>query len=88
MEIPADLVIISSSELDSMCFIETKNLDGETNLKVRFGIHELSFVKSPLDCNLIEGYLEIENPTAHLYNFNGFAKLQLPQGFHNFINKR
>ena len=32
---PADLVLLSSSEDQAMAYIETSNLDGETNLKVR-----------------------------------------------------
>ena len=32
---PADLLILKTSELKNVCFIETKNLDGETNLKNR-----------------------------------------------------
>jgi len=31
--IPCDLLILQTSEKKGACFIETKNLDGETNLK-------------------------------------------------------
>jgi len=30
---PADLVLLHSTEYKGICFIETKSLDGETNLK-------------------------------------------------------
>ena len=30
--LPADIILLESSDGDS-CFLETKNLDGETNLK-------------------------------------------------------
>jgi phospholipid-transporting ATPase len=33
--IPADLLILSSSFDQGICYIETKNLDGETNLKIK-----------------------------------------------------
>lgn len=32
---PADLVLLRSSAPDGVCFIETANLDGETNLKLK-----------------------------------------------------
>jgi len=33
--IPADILLLNSSDSHDICFIETANLDGETNLKQR-----------------------------------------------------
>ena len=30
---PADMVVVRSTEDEGVCYVETKNLDGETNLK-------------------------------------------------------
>jgi len=32
---PADLLFLASSDAKGLCFVETKNLDGETNLKIK-----------------------------------------------------
>jgi len=40
--IPADVAVLSSSnEEEGLCYVETKNLDGETNLKVKRGVKSL-----------------------------------------------
>ena len=33
--IPADIVLLQSSDEDNICYIQTSNLDGETSLKQR-----------------------------------------------------
>ena len=34
-EFPADVVCLASSDHEGKCYIETANIDGETNLKLR-----------------------------------------------------
>lgn len=38
---PADLLVLQTSEPKGICFIETKNLDGETNLKYKLAQKEV-----------------------------------------------
>jgi phospholipid-translocating ATPase len=70
-QIPADLVIISSSDPEGTCYLETKNLDGETNLKVRQALHCGHQVRHALDCEKAEFVIESEGPHPNLYAYNG-----------------
>ncbi|KAG4107798.1 phospholipid-translocating P-type ATPase [Neocallimastix lanati (nom. inval.)] len=69
--IPADILVISTSEQDNLCYIETKNLDGETNLKVRQGIKEFGGIKKTNDLASIKCYLDADAPNNNLYTFKG-----------------
>ena len=69
--IPADIVILSTSDPDGACYVETKGLDGETNLKVRHALHCGREVRHARDCEKAEFYIESEAPLPNLYAFNG-----------------
>ncbi|XP_042904105.1 probable phospholipid-transporting ATPase IA isoform X3 [Parasteatoda tepidariorum] len=72
---PADIVLLSSSEPHAMCYIETANLDGETNLKIRQGLPQTSHWLTPRDLGCLYGTLECEPPNRHLYEFTGNLRI-------------
>ncbi|GAB0091473.1 Phospholipid-transporting ATPase [Sergentomyia squamirostris] len=71
---PADLILLSSSEPQGMSFIETSNLDGETNLKIRQGIPDTAKILDTKDLAYFNATLECELPNRNLYEFNGVLK--------------
>ncbi|XP_078809658.1 phospholipid-transporting ATPase IA isoform X4 [Oryzias latipes] len=73
--LPADLVILSSSEPQGMCYIETSNLDGETNLKIRQGLQATAELKDIDSLMRLSGRMECESPNLHLYEFVGNIRL-------------
>uniref|UniRef100_A0A7N8WTT3 Phospholipid-transporting ATPase n=1 Tax=Mastacembelus armatus TaxID=205130 RepID=A0A7N8WTT3_9TELE len=74
--LPADMVIVSSSEPQAMCYTETSNLDGETNLKIRQGLSLTAGVQTLEDLMALSGCLECEGPNRHLYDFTGTLRLE------------
>lgn len=70
-EFPADLLLLSSSGERGMCYIETCNLDGETNLKIRSAVEACNTMVSPEDLIELQGTLEYELPNNRLYTFLG-----------------
>lgn len=73
-QIPADVVVLSTSEADGQCYIETKNLDGETNLKVRQALHCGRKMKHAKDCEKASFVIESEASNSNLYQYSGLAR--------------
>ncbi|XP_058252929.1 probable phospholipid-transporting ATPase IA isoform X2 [Hemibagrus wyckioides] len=73
--VPADTILLSSSEPQGMCYIETSNLDGETNLKIRQGLQVTSDIKDIDSLMRLSGRMECESPNRHLYEFVGNIRL-------------
>ncbi|KAH0559343.1 hypothetical protein GP486_004142 [Trichoglossum hirsutum] len=66
---PADLVLLASSEPEGLCYIETANLDGETNLKIKQAIPETANLVSPSELSRLSGRLRSEQPNSSLYTY-------------------
>ncbi|KAJ2725620.1 phospholipid transporting ATPase [Coemansia sp. Benny D115] len=71
--VPADLVLLVTSDEDggSLCFIETKNLDGETNLKTKSALHSTTSLTSPWRLSQFVSSIRAEPPNTQLYSFKG-----------------
>lgn len=76
--LPADLLLLNSSETQGLCYIETANLDGETNLKLYQAIPETTHLTTEQDLANFTGSITAEPPNTRLYNFDG--SLTLPDG--------
>lgn len=75
-QIPADIVVLSTSDPDGACYVETKNLDGETNLKVRQALQAGSRVRHARDCEKTSFVIESEGPHPNLYQYSAVARWQ------------
>lgn len=86
--VPADMLILSTSEDDGICFVETSNIDGETNLKQKRSVrrvnNQLTYfpflnmedMKENLKAPRFEIACELPNGNIHVWE--GYM-----QGFHD-----
>ncbi|KZT54419.1 phospholipid-translocating P-type ATPase [Calocera cornea HHB12733] len=68
--VPADIVICATSEPENVAFVETKNLDGETNLKSRHAVDALTYLRNANECMLAQFRIECEAPHVDMYKLN------------------
>lgn len=73
-QIPADVVILSTSDPEGACYVETKNLDGETNLKLRHALRCGKSLKHARDCERAQFVIESEGPQPNLYQYSAVAR--------------
>ncbi|RIA93847.1 hypothetical protein C1645_761428 [Glomus cerebriforme] len=74
--IPADLILLRTTETSGACFIRTDQLDGETDWKLRLAVPYCQ--KLPSDESLLEIDAEIyaDSPQKDIHNFIGnFSKI-------------
>uniref|UniRef100_T1K886 Phospholipid-transporting ATPase n=1 Tax=Tetranychus urticae TaxID=32264 RepID=T1K886_TETUR len=70
--VAADLLLLSTSEPNGLCYVETAELDGETNLKCRQALPETAELLD--DTNLLskfDGEIRCEPPNNNLTKYEG-----------------
>uniref|UniRef100_A0A3Q4BS14 Phospholipid-transporting ATPase n=1 Tax=Mola mola TaxID=94237 RepID=A0A3Q4BS14_MOLML len=72
--IPADMLLLHSSDPRGVCYIETANLDGETNLKQRQVVIDLPFQAAEVTLESFQCRIECENPNNDLSRFRGYIE--------------
>ncbi|KAJ1410249.1 hypothetical protein B484DRAFT_402969, partial [Ochromonadaceae sp. CCMP2298] len=80
--VPADVVILSVAEkthpAQGICYVETKSLDGETNLKMRTALPStLGEIPDAAALRDVVGQVEMEHPNKLIDSFSGVVSLSL-----------
>ncbi|XP_020583022.1 phospholipid-transporting ATPase 1 [Phalaenopsis equestris] len=65
--LPCDIVLLSTSDPTGVAYVQTINLDGESNLKTRYAKQE-TLLRAPEKQGL-SGLIRCENPNRNIYGF-------------------
>ncbi|KAF3656198.1 putative phospholipid-transporting ATPase 11 [Capsicum chinense] len=76
---PADLLLLSSCFDDAVCYVETMNLDGETNLKLKQALEVTSSLHEDSHFKDFKALVKCEDPNANLYTFVGSMEYEEQQ---------
>lgn len=74
--VAADLLLLASSEPHGMCYIETAELDGETNLKLRQALPDTNHMDAEGHLSQFNGIIKCEPPNNNLHRFDGALTFQ------------
>ncbi|XP_072162375.1 phospholipid-transporting ATPase VD isoform X2 [Bemisia tabaci] len=69
--IPADVVLLKSSDPQGLCYIDTCNIDGESNLKQRKVPRGMTDKDKKFVPSLFRSVIEVDPPTTKIYRFHG-----------------
>ncbi|XP_048348215.1 phospholipid-transporting ATPase VB isoform X2 [Sphaerodactylus townsendi] len=72
--IPADILLLYSSDQNGICHLETASLDGETNLKQRQVVKGFSNQNAEFDPDLFQNIIVCEKPNNDLNEFKGYME--------------
>eukprot|EP01113_Clastostelium_recurvatum_P026338 TRINITY_DN3160_c0_g1_i1.p1 TRINITY_DN3160_c0_g1~~TRINITY_DN3160_c0_g1_i1.p1 ORF type:complete len:1415 (-),score=445.20 TRINITY_DN3160_c0_g1_i1:21-4265(-) len=77
--IPADMALIASGRADARAYLETANLDGETNLKMRTVPQKCTWIRNEANVASLQCKLDCEGPNNNIYGFDGVLTMLRPK---------
>ncbi|KAK4799242.1 hypothetical protein SAY86_024607 [Trapa natans] len=83
--LPCDMVLLSTSDPTGVAYVQTINLDGESNLKTRYAKQE---TLSKVPENMASGLIKCEKPNRNIYGFHANMEIdgkRLSLGASNII---
>ena len=91
---PADLILLKSADKNGQCYVETKSLDGETNLKTRQAnkqmVKMMAEVAEEEYSSKVSGVIQCELPNDQIYKFEGTYEnkdIKTSLNFDNFLHR-
>ncbi|XP_028573238.2 phospholipid-transporting ATPase VB isoform X1 [Podarcis muralis] len=72
--VPADILLLHTSDQKGICHLETSNLDGETNLKQRQVVKGFFNQNAEFEPELFQSTIVCEKPNNHLNRFKGYME--------------
>lgn len=84
--IPCDMVLLGTSDPSGLAYIQTMNLDGESNLKTRYARQETASAVS--EGRMISGLIKCEQPNRNIYEFTAnmeFREQKFPLSQSNIV---
>ncbi|KAJ0235198.1 Phospholipid-transporting ATPase 1 [Hirschfeldia incana] len=66
--LPCDMVLLATSDPTGVVYVQTTNLDGESNLKTRYAKQE-TLQKAATDLETFDGFIKCEKPNRNIYGF-------------------
>ncbi|KAL2581430.1 hypothetical protein GLYMA_15G215400v4 [Glycine max] len=71
--IPCDVVLLSTSDPTGVAYVQTINLDGESNLKTRYAKQETQSTLPGKES--LNGLIKCEKPNRNIYGFQGYMEV-------------
>ncbi|GJQ77455.1 hypothetical protein Trydic_g20852 [Trypoxylus dichotomus] len=69
--VPADILLLRSSDPNGLCYLDTGHLDGETNLKQRQVARGFIEKQTVFEPSRFKSRVEVDPPTTKIYRFHG-----------------